>query len=133
MAKVHGKSAFLKINSTTVSGQGRSITHNYSLASADVTSFGDTADNFLPGNESGTLSMSGFFDSTTHAAISALVAGTVTTTSTYEYGPSGAVTGGVKISGSCFVTAYNVSSPVDGGVTAELTIQRSGAVTNSTY
>lgn len=132
MSKVHGKGSYFKLGATVVSGQMNSVDYGGSVGTADVTCFGDGAETYLPGLEAGTISVSGFYDTATAATLLAL-ASLPSTTSTYEYGPSGNSTGGVKIAGSCVVTSMQVTGSTTNAVAMSISMQKSGAVTVSTY
>lgn len=132
MSKVHGKGTYLKVGATVVSGQMNTVDYSGSVGVADVTSFGDGAEVSIPGLEGGTITVSGFYDTATAATLLGLAA-LPQTTSTYEYGPGGNVTGSIKIAGSCVVTSMQVTGSTTNAVAMSISMQKSGAVTVSTY
>lgn len=136
MAFAHGSKAVFKLDNgagtlTDISAYVTTVGFAPKADTADVTTLGKTAKEFLAGLRDATISLEGVFDPAVDAILdAALGAGA---TKTFEYGPQGSGTGAVKYTGECICTSYEVSAGVDdaGKFTAEL--QVSGAVTRGTY
>ena len=129
MAKVHGKDSVFELGATVLTGQLNSVDFSRSAGASDATTFGVGAEEFTAGLENATISLTGFFDSTTSSAIAAMN-GTI---QTWEYGPAGDATGRPKASGSCVVTGVSVNGSVRENVGLTISLQVTGAITDGTY
>lgn len=129
MAKTHGKNEFVKIASTTLSGSMNTVDVDLTGEAADVTSFGESAETFIPGLSGGAINVSGFYNTTDAATILALA----NTTQTFENGPAGNTTGSVKLSGSCVVTSVKVTGTVREAVGLAIVASVTGGVTVGSY
>lgn len=141
MAFTHGKDVAFKLDDS--GGTLRTLsTYTDSVSGlpaarelADVTAFGAGGTKWIPGLQNVTFTASGHFDSTTttgpHAVLNSLR--TTTATASFEYGPEGADTGDVKLSGECWLTEYTVDANVREKVSWSATFQVDGTVTNGTF
>lgn len=129
MAFVHGKNQYVKIGTAVISGQLNSADFPQGAAATEVTSFGSEATQFIPGLKDTSISMSGYFDASTHAVL----AGYNGTAVAFEYGPAGTAGGGVKIAGSCVITSVQVTGAVADAIGLSISAQVTGTVTNTTY
>lgn len=129
MAFVHGKDSYFKVASTDLSAYLNSISVSRSADTAETTTFSSGTKTFIAGLKDATITLSGMFDATVYSTI----AGWLGTSQTWEYGPAGSGSGKVKVSGSGIVTAVEMASSVGEAVTANITIQVSGAVTDGTF
>ena len=138
MAFAHGSQAVLKLGTVSqpttpvdISQYLNSVTDSFSRDSAETTTFGKTAKTYIPGLKDGTISAEGRFDPTVDAQLYALFdQGTIVD---FEYGPAGTSAGSPKYTGQCFVTSYEVETPVDDVGTFSLELQIVDNVTRSTY
>lgn len=129
MAFVHGKDSYFKVASTDLSAYLNSISVSRSADTAETTTFSSGTKTFIAGLKDATITLSGMFDATVYSTI----AGWLGTSQTWEYGPAGSGSGKVKVSGSGIVTAVEMASAVGEAVTANITVQVSGAVTDGTF
>lgn len=129
MAFVHGKDSYFKVASTDLSAYLNSISVSRSADTAETTTFSSGTKTFIAGLKDATITLSGMFDATVYSTI----AGWLGTSQTWEYGPAGSTNGRVKVSGSGIITAVEMASAVGEAVTANITIQVSGAVTDGTF
>lgn len=129
MAFVHGKDSYFKVASSDLSTYLNNITVSRSADTADTTAFSSSTRSYVAGLKDATISLTGMFDATVYSTI----AGWLGTSQSWEYGPAGSGSGKVKVSGSGIVTAVELGSAVGEVVTASLTIQVSGAVTDGTF
>lgn len=129
MAFVHGKDSYFKVASTDLSAYLNSISVSRSADTAETTTFSSGTKTFIAGLKDATITLSGMFDATVYSTI----AGWLGTSQTWEYGPAGSTNGRVKVSGSGIITAVEMASSVGEAVTANITIQVSGAVTDGTF
>lgn len=135
MAFVHGKESVFSIDSVELTAYLTDITFNNTVDMAETSTMGNEAKTYISGMSDGTFSISGRYDSTAstgpNAVLNGLVAGK--TVVAFEYGPEGDTNGDVKYTGNCFLTAYNVSSPVGDVVAFTADFQVTGAITEGTY
>ena len=129
MAFVHGKDSYFKVASTDLSAYLNSISVSRSADTAETTTFSSGTKTFIAGLKDATITLSGMFDATVYSTI----AGWLGTSQTWEYGPAGSGSGKVKVSGSGIVTAVEMASAVGEAVTANFSVQVSGAVTDGTF
>lgn len=129
MAFVHGKDSYFKVASTDLSAYLNSISVSRSADTAETTTFSSGTKTYIAGLKDATITLSGMFDATVYSTI----AGWLGTSQTWEYGPAGSGSGKVKVSGSGIVTAVEMASAVGEAVTANITVQVSGAVTDGTF
>lgn len=129
MAFVHGKDSYFKVASSDLSTYLNSVTVSRSADTADTTAFGSGTRSYVAGLKDATITVAGMFDATVYSTI----AGWLGTSQTWEYGPAGSANGRVKVNGSGIITAVELGSAVGEVVTASITIQVSGAVTDGTF
>lgn len=137
---VHGKNSVIKIGDSTnvlydLSPIVDQADNPRTLATSEVTHFGDTAKEFIVGLGDSTIAIQGKFDAAIDlkisGAIDALVAGTLTSLQ-YSYSPAGTATGTPVYTGNFIPTNYTVSSPVANAVTIKLDGQCTGVRTRGT-
>lgn len=137
MAFVHGKNAYFALGSagsetTTVdlSAYFNDVSFSQDIDTAETSAFGTQAKTYVIGLQGATISLSGMHDPTADAQIVAALGNE--TALDFDYSPEGNNSGDVLYSGSCFITSYEVSSPVGDMVATSLELQITGAVTRST-
>jgi len=102
----------------------------------EVSAFGDDDKSFVVGMANGdTVTCSGPLDVALGTFISAVKAGQSagSATSTLTFSPGGSVSGQIKVSAEVYVSAYNISTGVNGRAEYNASLQVTGAVTNSTW
>lgn len=129
MAFVHGKDSYFKVASTDLSAYLNNITVSRSADTSDTTTFSSSSKTYIAGLKDASISLSGLFDATVYSTI----AGWLGTSQTFEYGPAGSGSGKVKVSGSALITGVELGSAVGEAVTANITLQVTGAVTDGTF
>lgn len=138
---VHGKSTFVSIKNAAGTPVNMSEDMNQaglsrSVDTADSTGFGKVAKEYVAGLEDATSSWSGFFtaaqDAVLDGLVAALAAGTIESTEMI-YGPAGNGTGKVKYTQEVIVTGYEVTGSVGDLVSANVSMQRTGASTRGTF
>ena len=100
-----------------------------SADTADTTTFSSSSKTYIAGLKDASISLTGLFDATVYSTI----AGWLGSSQTFEYGPAGSGSGKVKVSGSALITGVELGSAVGEAVTANITLQVSGAVTDGTF
>lgn len=112
---IHSKLAVIKLDNaagslTTISTYCDSCETPNELGEVEVTTFGNTREQFIPGFASGTVSLGGPWTRAQHVMFAALregyEAGTLTSSS-FEYGPEGVDSGDVKEYGEVVMTSYS--------------------------
>ena len=136
MAFVHGKSTVFKLDDSggtlrDLSTYLMEVSFPESIETADVTAFGASAKSYIVGLKDSTISLTGKWDAT----LDGYIAGTLgqAASLSFEYGPAGSGSGSIKYTGECYVTSYNIGSPVGDAVSASVELQVTGAVTRGTY
>jgi hypothetical protein len=105
----HGSNAVMTINSVDLSEYINSTSQEMEAETAEVTTLGKTAKNYIPGLEDGTISADGPFDPALDAAIDAMRRTLVP----FVYQPQGTASGLPKYTGNCILTSYSIETPVD--------------------
>jgi len=115
MAFSHGTNAVITINSVDISEYCNTSSQEMETETAEVTTLGKTAKNYIPGLEDGTISAEGPFEPTMDAAIEAMRRTLVP----FVYQPQGTAPGLPKYTGTCILTKYSIETPVDDAGTWE--------------
>lgn len=136
MAFVHGKSTVFKLDDSggtlnDISAYLMEVSFPESVETADVTAFGASAKSYIVGLKDTTISLTGKWDATFDGYIAGVLGQAASLS--FEYGPAGSGSGSVKYTGECYVTSYNIGSPVGDAVSASVELQVTGAVTRGTY
>lgn len=138
MAFVHGKSAVFKLDDSTgtlrdLSTYVNDIGFPRSIETAETTTFqaSGSAKTFITGLTDASISISGFFDSTSDGYLAGVLGQAATLS--FEYGPAGSTAGNIKYTGECIMTSYEVSASVGDSVQASADFQVTGPVTRTTF
>lgn len=133
MAFNHGTIATLEVDPaggssyTNISAYLEDANNTRKTDTAETTTLGNTAKTYIPGLESGTFKLKGFFDPTFHALFNSMRRTVVT----FRYRPAGAGTGLPEFTGSAFLTEYDVDAKVKDVVSVKANFQVTGAVGNA--
>lgn len=133
---VHGKSAVFKLDNsggtlTDISNVADTVSFPRTIETAETTTFGSSAKSYIVGLSDSTISVSGKYDATVDAHLSAILGQAASLS--FEYGPAGSGSGAVKYTGECLATSYEVGATVGDALTFSLELQVTGAVTRGTY
>jgi hypothetical protein len=138
---IHSKLSVVKLDTaagalTDISDAVDKLNWEQSLEQGDITTFGSSFKQWLPGYSDGKVSMSGPWSRALHVHMTALqdafIAGTVSAV-TLEYGPEGADSGDSKKSSEVIMTSYKTDSASKDPVKWEAEFMTTGTVTTSTY
>jgi hypothetical protein len=132
MAYSHGSKAVLKLNDGTLRDTSpflTSVSFPKTIDTAEVTTLGDTAKEYIVGLQDATISAEGIYDPTLDGYIANIV---TAGSAAFEYSPQGTTAGNVKYSGTAILTSYEIATAVDGAGTVSLELQVTGAVTKGT-
>lgn len=141
MAFVHGKNAFIQLDNsagtlTDLSSISNDISFTRSIDSAATSVFGESAKQYISGQNDATISLTGLFDATSagviEGTIDALVDGT-NVSATLVFGPEGDATGKKKYTQEVIVTSFAIGAPVGDVVSLSVEFQRTGATTAGTF
>jgi len=119
-----------------ISSYSDSVSFPQMVDTHEVSVFGTTAKQFIPGlTDGGEVSMSGPLDVALGTFVSALknAQSAGSSTSTFTYSPAGSVAGQVKQTAEVFIKSYDVSSAVGGRVEYSCSLQITGIVDNGTW
>lgn len=134
MAFRHGRHAQLTVNGVDLSAYCDSIELSISPETADVTAFGATWRNHIPGLIGATLSASGSYDPTATSGPADAIFAAITAQLSAGYvavvdKPGGTASGQRTNSFNAIVSGYTESSSVDDKVTFGFELTVTGAVT----
>lgn len=121
---------------TNLSAYIDNVSVTQSVDTLDVSVFGTAAKQFIAGMTDGdTITISGPYDVTLHTHVTALKAAQAagTASHSYQWGPGGSFASQARISAECLVSSYGLSSGVAGRAEYSLSLQVTGAVTNTTF
>lgn len=141
MAVVHGKDSYFSLEDSTGSTLRilttylTDVTLSYEQDEAQTTTKGQTWESYLQGHARATLELTGRYDSTVTTGPDVVLSGLVADTGTcsFEFGPEGGTVGKVKYSGECFLTGYEIGSPLADIVGFTASLRVTGAVTRGTF
>ena len=109
MAFAHGTVAVITVNSVNISTYCNTDSLETEAETAEVTTLGKTAKNYIPGLEDGTISAEGPFDPTIDSTINSMRRTLVP----FLIQPQGTASGLPRYTGNCILTKYKIESPVD--------------------
>jgi hypothetical protein len=118
----------MSINSVDVSQYMNKTGVDTSADTAEVTVLGNTAKDYIPGLEDGTIPLAGPYDAALDAAIDA----TRRTKVPFIYQPQGSTSGLPKYTGNCILTSYKIETGTDDAGTWEAEYQMCLGWTRST-
>lgn len=128
MAFSHGTNAKMSVNSVDVSAYLNTAGLDTETETAEVTTLGKTAKNYIPGLEDGTFSLGGPFDPSIDSTMNALRRTVVP----FLYQPQGATAGLPRYSGNCLITSYSIETTTDDAGTWEAEFQLTDGWTRGT-
>ncbi len=128
MATHKGSEGVIKVGANTVA-EVRSYSIDETADVLEDTSMGDSAKTYLASLTSFSGSLDVFWDETDTSGQGALTVGSSVTLNVY---PEGADSGDTYYSGTALVTGVSRSGSFDGMVEASISVQGSGALTQST-
>jgi hypothetical protein len=146
MAKSHGKASVFWIDNVggtpvDISVYCDSIDVPGTVDTAETSTMGDAAKEYLPGLADATISIGGPFDNTATVGQDAILGAiwdangelTAGGSLTWIYGPEGQGDGDIEYTGECYMTGYNVKSDLSGAVKFTATFQVTGAVSRTAF
>ena len=128
MATFTGNGGTVKVGSDVIA-EIRSFSVDETMDTIEDSAMGDTYRTFKSSLKSWSGSVDVFFDDTDTSGQGAL---TVGTSATVNFQMEGDTTGAHLLSGTALVTGRTINSSFDGMVEASLTLQGTGALTEST-
>jgi len=124
----HGKQTVVFINGTNMSAFLNSASSTMAIETAETTTFGDQDKTYITGLSDGTVSMSGFFDSTAGASDAVLSGMIATADNAVSIFPQGNVITRPATVVNGQMTAYDISSPVGDVVALSAEVQADGGL-----
>jgi hypothetical protein len=138
MAFTHGKKSKFEIDNAAgslidISAFCDEVSLSRDIETAEVTTFGDNAKEYIVGLTDATISVSGKFDAAGASTIDAVLAGILgqEASSSFAYTPGGGSAGAnnPKYTGECFLTSYEVSGGVGDVTSFSASLQCTGTIT----
>lgn len=141
MAKVHGKDSHFALEDSAaatlraIGNHCDTITLDRDVDMADTTTIGQESKTWLPGLDGAEITLGGKWDAVADVGPDPVLAGNVATKARvgFEYGPEGNAAGKVRYAGECYVSKYQVSTPLEGVVKFSATIKVDGAVARDVF
>lgn len=141
MAFTHGKKSKFEIDNSSgtpvdISAYCEEVSLSRDIETAETTTFGDNAKEYIIGLTDATISVSGKFDaagaSTVDAVLSGILGQDASVTFAYTPGGGSPSSSNPKYTGECYLTSYEVSGSVGDVSTFSASFQCSGAITRTT-
>jgi len=141
MAFVHGKKSLFKLDDSGGTLQDLSafceeVSLSRDIETAEVTTFGDDAKEYITGLTDATISLSGKFDSANASAIDPVLSGILgqaaTVTYNYRISSDAIAATNPEYQGEAILTSYEVAGSVGDAVTFSAELQCTGAITRAT-
>ena len=122
MARTHGKDADFAFDSVALEDELSSVSLNFSVPEADITSFSDAYQNFLAGKPTATIDVSGFADLASSQGDVTIFGELGLEGEEWDFEPDG-TTG---YNGFAIVTSYSITSTVGGPITYTAAFRHNG-------
>ena len=141
MAFIHGKKSVFKVDNsaetlTDISAFCEEVSLSRDIETAEVTTFGDDAKEYITGLTDATISISGKFDAGNASAVDPVLSGILGAASTvsWAYRVNSASTSSTnpEYQGEAILTSYEVSGTVGDAVTFSAEFQCTGTITRAT-
>lgn len=141
MAFIHGKKSVFKVDNsagtlTDISAFCEEVSLSRDIETAEVTTFGDDAKEYITGLTDATISVSGKFDAGNASAVDPVLSGILGAASTvsWAYRVNSASTSSTnpEYQGEAILTSYEVSGTVGDAVTFSAEFQCTGTITRAT-
>lgn len=141
MAFTHGKKSKFSIDNSggtpvDISAYCNEVSISRDIETAEVTTFGDDAKEYIIGLSDATISVSGQFDADGASTVDAVLSGILgqEASVSFEYIPGGGSvsTSNPAYQGECYLTSYEVSGSVGDVTSFSASFQCTGAITRAT-
>ena len=141
MAFTHGKKSKFSIDNsagslTDISAYCDDVSLSRDIETAETTSFGDDAKEYIIGLTDASISVSGKFDAAGASTVDSVLSGILgqEASVSFEYVPGGGTIGASNpgYQGECYLTSYEVSGSVGDVTSFSASFQVSGAITRAT-
>lgn len=141
MAFIHGKKSVFKIDNSSgslidLSAYCEEVSLSRDIETAEVTTFGDDAKEYITGLSDATVSLSGKFDAGSASAVDSVLSGILgqdaTVSWAYRVNSASVSATNPEYQGEGILTSYEVSGTVGDAVTFSAELQCSGAITRAT-
>ena len=141
MAFTHGKKSKFSIDNAAgspvdISAYCNEVSLSRDIETAETTTFGDDAKEYIIGLTDATLSVSGMFDAAGASTVDAVLAGVLgqEASLSFEYIPGGGSVGtsNPAYQGECYCTSYEVSGSVGDVTSFSASFQVTGAIVRAT-
>jgi len=140
MAFSHGKDSYFAIDNSAGALTNLilfvdNVDFPQEIDTPETTTYTKQAKTYIVGLRDATISIEGQWDNTASTGADAVLSGIIgqATTKTFEFGPDGNLVGRIRYAGECFLTSYNVSSPVGDVTSFTAEFQVTDLVTRNTF
>lgn len=122
MARTHGKNADLVFDGVPIEDEVNSVTLNFAVPEAEITSFADPWQNALAGKPTATLDAEGSWDPAAAQGDATIFAALGTAAKTWDFEPDG-TTG---YNGYAIVTAYRIVAAINDAIKYSVSMKHNG-------
>ena len=122
MARAHGKDSDFSFDSVALEDELSSISLDFTVPEADITSYSDAYQNFLEGKPTATISVEGFADMASSQGDATIFGELGLEGEEWDYEPDGST----GYNGFAIVTSYSISSTVGGPITYSASFRHNG-------
>jgi len=122
MARAHGKDSDFSFDSVALEDELSSISLDFTVPEADITSYSDAYQNFLSGKPTAVISVSGFADLASSQGDATIFGELGLEGEEWDYEPDGST----GYNGFAIVTSYSISSTVGGPITYSASFRHNG-------
>jgi|TARA_Y100000310_G_scaffold276879_1_gene294339 hypothetical protein len=133
MARIAGKDANLSYNSVAIEDELNNITMTQDVNLPEVTSFGDSAAEFVEGLPNANFSIAGAFDGASSQGDATIFGQIGSGEAAYDFDPTGTSVGANNphYTGNALVSSYVITADVAGPVTYTADLQVNGVNTRA--
>ncbi len=133
MARIHGENANYTLDSLAIEDELSQIDQEITQDTAEVTAFGDVAQEFVEGKYGWTHQLAGAFDGAASQGDAKLFSMFGAGEKAVGFDPTGAsaATNDPNYDGNVLVTQYGISAPVNGPVTYRASLLGNGVLTRA--
>ena len=122
MARAHGKDADFSFDGVAIEDELSSVSLNFSVPEADITSFSDAYQNFLAGKPTATYDIAGFADLAASQGDITIFGELGLEGEEIDFEPDGST----GYNGFAIVTSYSITSTVGGPITYSASFRHNG-------
>ena len=122
MARTHGKDADFSFDSVSLEDELNSVTLNFDVPEAEITSFADAWQNYVAGKPTATIDIDGYLDPAAAQGDATIFGELGLEAEEWDFEPDGST----GYNGFAIPTRYSITSSVDGPITYRASFRHNG-------